>query len=98
THLFSLSSAAPIGVFTVYYLIVFVGARLLSYVIYADQWLSILAMTAAFALCARFVLPGVAFGFGHGWPVFSWENMDWGGLFFNTFFGLGIYWILSRLD
>lgn len=98
THIFSLSSAAPIGVFVIYYLIVFVAARALSYVIYADQWLSILTVIGAFAIVARFILPAVAKGFGHGWPVFSWGNLSPMGILVNTFMGLGVYWVLSFLD
>lgn len=98
THIFSLSSAAPIGVFAIYYLLIFISARALSYVIYADQWLSILTVIGAFAIGARFVLPAVAGGFGHGWSPFSWENLNPMGILVNTFMGLGTYWVLSFLD
>jgi hypothetical protein len=98
SHIFSLASSAPIGVFVIYSLIVFVGARALSYVIFADQWLSILAVIGAFSVVARIIMPLVASAFGHGWPVISWENLHPLGILLNTFLGLGIYWALSFLD
>ncbi len=98
SHIFSISSAAPIGVFAVYYLIIFVAARLLSYGIYADTWLSVLWMLTGFTILSRFVLPGVASAFGHGWPVFSWANWGFLSIVFTTWVGMGVYWLLGVLD
>jgi hypothetical protein len=98
THLFSLSSVAPIGVFAIYYLIIFLAARLLSYAIYAETGISVLWMLAAFSLLSRIILPLVAAAFDHGWPIFGLENWRFLSLIFNTIVGLVVYWLLSILD
>ncbi len=98
SHLYSLCSAAPIGVFTSHYLTLFVIARLLSYVIYANTWFSILLLMLSLAVISRLVLTIVATAFGHGWPLLTMENFTWWGLIFNGFFGYIVYGALGGMD
>lgn len=98
SHLYSLCSAAPIGVFTSHYLTLFVIARLLSYVIYANTWFSILLLMFALSLLSRVVLTVVATAFGHGWPVLSMETFSVWGLMFNGLMGYVIYGALGGMD
>lgn len=98
SHLYSLCSTAPIGVFTTHYLILFSVARLLSYVIYANTWFSILVLMFSLAILARFTLTLVAFAFGHGWPLFAVGNFVWWGPFLNSVVGYIIYRMVEMLD
>jgi len=98
SHLYSLCSAAPIGVFATNYLALFVISRLLSYVIYANTWFSILLLMLSLALLSRVVLTIVAMAFGHGWSLFSSENLTWWGLLFNGIFGYLVYGALGAID
>ena len=98
SHLYSLCSTAPIGVFTSHYLILFIIARLLSYVIYANTWFSILLLMLSLAILSRFTLTMVATLFGHGWPLFSPGNFVWWGPFLNSVSGLITYGLLESLD
>lgn len=97
-HLYSLCSAAPIGVFTIHYLILFLIARAMSYVVYASGGLSILALMFLLAVLSRFGLPLVASFFGHGWPIFSFRNFIWWGPFFNALAGWLTYVALVMID
>ncbi len=71
SHLYSLCSAAPIGVFTTNYLIIFVIARLMSYVIYANRSLSILVLIFSLTLLSHVTLSIIVTFFGHSWGVFT---------------------------
>jgi len=93
SHLYSLSSTAPIGLFVTYYLTVFGLARLVSYVVYADQWYSVLLLMLGVAGLSRFCLVLLAYGFGHQIPV-----MFFRGMLMNSMLGLFIYWLLSQVD
>src|SRR5690606_3721385 len=66
-HLYSLSSVAPVGVFVLHYLSLFIVARVLSYVIYANQWVTILMLMLSLSLLARIVNIPIASLFGHSW-------------------------------
>jgi hypothetical protein len=98
SHLYSLCSAAPIGVFSTHYLTIFVVARLLSYVIYADAWLTVLVLIFSLSIFSRLMLTLVASAFGHGWPLFSTDNFVWWALLLNTFLGFLVYAWLETLD
>ena len=98
SHYYSLASSAPFGVFSFYYLIFFVIARLLSVVIYASSWFSILGLMFVMAVLGRLVLPIIAGGFGHAWPVLALRNWSLMGIFLNTFLGLLLYWSLGIID
>jgi hypothetical protein len=98
SHLYSLCSAAPIGVFTTHYLILFCIARLLSYVTYANHWYSILLLMLSLSFIGRIELALIAALFGHGWGILA-EGMGlWGHLLLNTGMGYLIYWALGTLD
>ncbi len=71
SHIFSLCSAAPIGVFTTNYLLIFIVARLLSYVVYANGSLSILVLIFSLTLLSHFTLALIVTFFGHSWGVFA---------------------------
>lgn len=98
SHLYSLCSAAPIGVFTTHYLILFSVARLLSYVIYANTWFSILVLMFSLAILSRIILTLVATAFGHGWPLFAPGNFIWWGPLLNSVTGYIIYRMVEMLD
>lgn len=98
THLYSLNSVAPIGVFAIHYVIIFFAARLLIYAVYANTWTSILGLIFLLSFVSRLLLSVVADGFGHGWPMFSWRNLMLGSLFINSGLGLVIYWALGWID
>lgn len=98
SHLYALSSSAPMGVFPIFYLSFFFLSRLISYVFYAATWVSILSLMFGFALLSRLVLPLVSGAFDAGWPIFSWYNLHLGGVLYNTLGGYVIYWCLSLLD
>jgi hypothetical protein len=98
SHLYSLSSAAPIGVFTSYYLAIFIVARLVSYVMYASTWISILLLIFSLTVLSRFAMTGVASAFGHGWPVFAPGNLSFLQMFRGSVMGYVVYQMLGVLD
>lgn len=98
SHLYSLLSAAPVGVFTTHYLILFFIARAVSYSLYASTPVSIMLLLFTLGLFSRFMLPLVARLFGHTWPVFSFANFPVLGLFLTAFFGYVLYALLVALD
>jgi hypothetical protein len=98
SHLFSLSSAAPIGVFASYYLSIFVIARLVSYVMYASTWVSIFLLILSLTVASRFILTGVASAFGHGWNVFAPGNLSFTAMLVGSLMGYLVYQILGVLD
>ncbi len=98
SHLVSISSGAPIGIFACVNFIIYLSARLISLVFYAETWATILALVGVFAICLRFILAGVSFFFGH--PHLSdWWNLPWGSyLFMNAVLGLSVFYFLEFLD
>lgn len=98
SHLYSLASVAPIGVFAIHYCAVFFAARFLIYVVYADRIGSIWALLFVLALASRIVYPFIAGGFGHGWPLFSFRNLLFFGFFINSTLGVVIYWGITWID
>ncbi len=98
SHLYSLSSSAPIGVFAFYYLAQFFLARLMRYGIYASGWISTLLVLFTLSLGGRFLLPIIAGFFGPAWPVFIFSNFPWGGIFFAPIYGLVIFALGEALD
>jgi hypothetical protein len=98
SHLYSLQSVAPMGVFVVYYLILFVIARLISEVFFATEGIQILGLISLLTLFSRFVLPLVARAFDSGWPVWSWRNLHLGMIITNIFVGWICYQILGFVD
>lgn len=98
SHLYSLSSIAPIGVFASLYLVLFLVARLLSYVIYANSWFSILLLMLSLAVFSRIILTIIASSFGHGWSLFASGNFLWWSLIFNAVLGYLTYTWIEALD
>lgn len=98
SHLYSLSSAAPVGVFASFYLCLFVIARLVSYVLYASTWISILLLIFTLSLASRFLLTGVATAFGHGWPLLAPGNFTFSTLLLTSVMGYLEYGLLGVLD
>ncbi len=98
SHLYSLGSSAPIGVFATHYLCIFVLVRMLSYGIYADTWLSVFLMLLGLSVVSRIVLPLVAKSFGQGWPILTWSNLSIVGFLVNSCLGLLAYMSLVLLD
>ncbi len=98
SHLYSLSSSAPIGVFAFFYLALFFLARLMRYGIYASGWISTLLVLFTLSLGGRFLLPLIAALFGAAWPVFTFANFPWGGIFFAPIYGLIIFALGEALD
>ncbi len=98
SHLFSLCSSAPFGVFAFYYLALFFLGRLMRYGIYASGWISTLLVLFSLSLFGRFLLPLIAGLFGPSWPVFIESNFPWSGIFFMPFYGLVIFFLGETLD
>lgn len=98
SHLYSLSSVAPIGVFAVHYLIIFFAARGLVYTVFANTWFTILGVLFLVSIFSRLTLPAVCMFFGFSWSVFSFRNLMVGSFFVNAFLGLILYVFLSFLD
>ena len=98
SHVYSLCSTAPIGVFTSHYLALFGVARLLSYVIYANTWFSILLLMLSLSVLSRVTLTLVSTFFGHGWPLFAPSNFMWWSLLLNAGLGYLVYAWLEQLD
>jgi len=98
SHLYSLNSVAPMGVFVVYYLILFVIARLISEAFFATEGIQILGLISVLAVSSRFILPLVAKGFNSGWPIWSWRNLHLGMIFTNIVLGWICYRGLSFVD
>lgn len=98
SHLYSLSSAAPIGVFTSVYLVIFLIARLLTHVIYSSTGPTVFIMMFFLGLLSRVLLYLVANAFGHTWEFFTWDNLNLLGLAFNGLLGWWVYVGLEWLD
>lgn len=98
SHVYSLCSSAPMGVFTTTYLLIFAAARLISYVVYASTSASILALMIGLSLLSRLLLPVVAGFFHPTWPVLSLENLVWWSILLNGIAGWAIYLILEIMD
>ena len=98
SHLYSLSSAAPIGVFTTHYLTMFIIVRLISYVLYATQWYSILMLLFSLSVLSHLNLVLTAFFFSHGWGVFQkgWSLLSY--VFWTPIVGYLIYRMLDFID
>jgi len=97
-HIYSLQSVAPVGLFVVYYLIVFLISRLTSEFFYASSGLSVLGLIAILSFVSRLMLPLVAESFGSGWSILSWRNLHPGLLFTNCLCGWLCFMILALLD
>lgn len=97
-HLYSLSTSAPFGVYLIYYVILFLVARLLTYVIYANRGLSIFGLLLALSLLSRGVLWLVASLFGHRLYAVSHLTDLLGYAVFNSCIGLGIYSLVGFVD
>lgn len=97
-HLYSLCSAANIGIFVSHYVAVFTFSRILSYAIYANRLVSILLVNLGLSFLAEFSLSTVAGFFGHGWGPIRSVNLLIGRPFLNAFFGTILYWMVGSLD
>lgn len=98
SHLVALCSSAPMGVFPIYYFVIFGIARLVSYVVYASSLVSVLSLMVILSILSRFILPLVAGFFDHAWPVFSWANLSLSGFVLNATLGVVFYVALELLD
>ncbi len=98
SHLYSTCSSAPLGVFSVVYLVIFFVARLVSYAIFANTWVSIFLLMLGLALLERILLTLVSSFFGHGWPFFSSRNLGFWSLLINAGVGYLTYRWLEVLD
>jgi len=97
-HLFSLSSGAPLGVFTTAYLVIFAVARLISYVAYATTLASILLLMIGLSALSRVILPLIAQFFHESWPLLSLHNLVWWSILLNGLAGWAIYVVLVWVD
>ena len=97
-HIYSLCTTAPIGVYTVHYLILFTLARLISYGVYANTALSVLSLLFLEAVVSRITLPVIGSSFGAGWSIFSWRNLNLFNIFTNTFLAYLTFGALIVLD
>lgn len=98
SHLYSLCSAAPIGVYATHYLVLFFLARLISYAVFATAWFSTFLSIGILALVGRFTLTAVANSFGHGWPLFTWANLSPFAILWNTLAGFAGFHLLVLVD
>lgn len=98
SHLYTLQSVAPIGVFVVYYLILFVISRLISEAFFATEGIQILGLISILSILSRVLLPIVARGFGSGWPIWSWRNLHLGVIVTNIVVSWFCYLALSFID
>jgi hypothetical protein len=98
SHLYTLQSVAPVGVFVIYYLVIFAVARLISEAFYANTGLSILVLIFILSVVSRFILPAVAGSFESGWRVFTWSNLHPAIFLTNTLLGWFSYLLLEVLD
>lgn len=97
-HLFSLNTAAPIGLFSIYYLCIFFLARLVAYVVYANNLISVLLLIFLLGLVSRVLLPLVTQLFNHSVFMFSSQGFSFYNLLMNTGGGFVSYWLLVLLD
>jgi len=98
SHLYSLCSAAPIGVFTAHYLLIFLIARLVSYVVFASTRLSIFVLLLCLSLASRAILPAVAAAFGHGWSPWAPGNISPIAVLWSALVGYVFYQLMGVLD
>lgn len=98
SHIYSLNSAAPIGVFTTEFLALYILSRLLSLAVFAQEWYSTLILLFTLSLLDRLLLGIVAAFFGHGGSEFFSAWVWICHLFWNTFFGVFIFKILLWMD
>ncbi|NBV51087.1 hypothetical protein EBR78_07710 [bacterium] len=97
-HLYTLQSVAPVGVFIIYYLLIFVVSRLISEAFFADSGMSILGLMAVLVFLSRIILPLVAGAFNSGWGLWSWNNLHPGILGLNIVLGWLCYLGLGVID
>ena len=98
SHLYSLCSSAPLGVFTTTYLLIFAAARLISYVVFAGTSGSILLLMIGLSFLSRILLPVVAQFFHPAWPVVSFSNLVWWSILLNGVAGWAVYLVLDVMD
>lgn len=97
SHLYSLCSSAPIGIFVLLYLMLFLIAQGVSFVFYADRVHSIISLLFVLSLTSRVLaLPVVAL-FGQSWGSFFDAGLIFGPLS-NAIVGYVIYRVLALLD
>lgn len=97
-HLYSLNSSAPIGMFVVYYLIIFFIAQMVAYILYAQTPISVACLIFIVTLFSRILLPLCAQGFDQSLSILSWENWSVWNLILNTVLGFITYALLGILD
>lgn len=98
SHLYSLNSSAPIGLFVCYYLGFFFFARLVAYIVYAQTPISVFTLLFLVTILARFVLPLISQSFDQSIFILSWANWNLWNLILNSVLGFFIYLVLGQLD
>jgi hypothetical protein len=98
SHLYSLSSAAPIGVFATHYLLLFILSRLLSYVAFVTRWYSVMVMMIGICFLSRVFLTIIAAAWGHNISLFHYFSSILWALVVNSFLGVIVYYCLTLLD
>lgn len=97
-HLYSLCSAAPIGLFTTHYLFLFLLSRVVAYVVYANFWYIIIPLIFCLALVSRISLVLMATFFSHGWSIGAEVSDIVGWVISTTLAGYWIFWGLAWID
>ncbi len=98
SHLYSLCSSAPAGLFVILYGFIFLVAKGLLKFIYANNWSSVFGLILSLSFFSRLLLPVIAEAFSHSWPVFTLNNLMIFNVFSNAILGVFIYFILSFVD
>lgn len=98
SHMYSLCSSAPIGVFIVHYLLIYVMARALSSIIYANQTGPILLLLFGLSVLGRVSFSFIAQAFGENWGVF-WQGFSLlSNLVLNCLLGFVVYVGIRKVD
>lgn len=96
-HLYSLCSSAPVGVYVLHYLTLFIVARILSYVIYANRWVTIFVLLLSLSVLSRIIRLPIASLFGHSTPE-GWIGGFFYGIVLNSLLGFCFYLFIAFLD
>lgn len=98
SHLYSLCSSAPAGLFVILYGFIFLVAKGLLKFIFANNWSSVFGLILSLSFFSRLILPLITRAFSHSWPIFSLSNLMILNVFGNALLGVFLYFILSFVD
>jgi len=96
SHLFSLSSSAPVGFYLAYYTFLFFLIRLISLAIYSDTSTMVLLLIFVSLIFSKLFIPFLAKFFGYTIPMFG--NIGFIEIILNTLSGFLVYWIIWLID